>query len=144
MKVGFGKYWEPVRYINYATLVFGKGCILPYEKVYDPSTGRWNTVESLSSEEGQVLSMTKDHSFSTEARTTSFPHGYGECVRVTLDNGMTCDVYEGHRFFYRSDKKRAGTYGYLEARYLSSNHALAMPSKEGEVYRVSRISEYGV
>lgn len=129
MKVGFGKYWEPVRYINYATLVFGKGCILPYEKVYDPSTGRWNTVESLSSEEGQVLSMTKDHSFSTEARTTSFPHGYGECVRVTLDNGMTCDVYEGHRFFYRSDKKRAGTYGYLEARYLSSNHALAMPSK---------------
>ena len=35
----WGEYWKPKRFINYATLVFGKGCILPYEKVYDPVSG---------------------------------------------------------------------------------------------------------
>ena len=127
MKVGFGKYWEPVRYINYATLVFGKGCILPYEKVYDPSSGKWTRVDELTSE-GKVMSLTKEKEFITDSRTTSFPHGYGKCVKVTLTDGSSCDVYEGHKFYCH--EKTNDIYAWVEARYLNkAYHQITKPSK---------------
>lgn len=106
-----GEYWNPVRHINYATLVFGKGCILPHERVYDPVRGAWDRVDSLTSE-GVVSCYDPDEEgdLKTRPRTSASPQGYGECVRVTLADGDSSDVYAGHKFLTPD--------GWTEARFL--------------------------
>lgn len=97
MVEGFGDYWKPVRSINYATLMFGKGCILPHEEIYDQSSGRWVRVDAMTSP-GTVAARIQPGRALTTARTESQPHGFGKCVRVTLVSGHQMDVYEGHKF----------------------------------------------
>lgn len=94
MVEGFGSYWRPKRFINYATLLYGKGCILPDEEIYDPVKGRWVEVSSLV-HSGKVIG-TKDHKTSTFNRTPSHPHGVGRCYRVTMKSGRSFKAYSGH------------------------------------------------
>lgn len=121
MRGVWGEYWKPKRFINYATLVFGKGCILPYEKVYDPVSGRWDSVGSLTSEGYVSCYDSETSSFKTRPRTSAYQHGYGSCVRVELTNGYTVDVYEGHKFLVAGGK-------WKEARYLTAKDSVAVAS----------------
>jgi len=81
-------------------LMLGKGCIAPYEKIYDASTGLWQQVGDLHlSPEGRVASVNVDsRAVSADTRTESWPYGVGEMVRVKTSLGFTNDVYVGHKF----------------------------------------------
>lgn len=127
MAEGFGSYWKPKRFINYATLVFGKGCILPDEEIYDPSTGQWVAVKDCQGSEGFVSSyQPHDDRVITDHRTASYPHGVGSCVEVETRSGRVFRVYEGHQVYAKPRLSDEAVW--ISARYLNRNFGLVLPT----------------
>lgn len=131
MAEGFGTYWNPVRRINYATLMFGKGCILPDEEIYDPVACEWTRVDECVSA-GNVLGRAETLSTtSSRRRTAAYPHGVGNCVEVETASGRRFRAYEGHQVYTAAGKpvhRRKPKYAWKELRHLGKQDRLVIPS----------------
>lgn len=100
MAEGFGHYWDPIRMVNTLTLLWGKGCLVGTEELYDAHTGAWRPIESLS-EPGMVAGRINPTGGATESfeASPSFVRGTGPCFKVTTRRGQEMSVYAGHQFY---------------------------------------------
>lgn len=105
-----------------AVFALGKGCTAPYTPVYNPESGRWQRMDSFTTD-GHVVSSDGSIRYATE----SFLEGYGRMVRVKTSLGFEEDVYVGHKYLsYAKSSHRGYKPDFIEVQNLDVGDRIAI------------------
>lgn len=96
---------EDLRQITEYVVLFGKGCKHGDTKIFDPVTGKMNTLYELSkdSQPFNVRSMDAETQTLTNSNTTGVVEvGEGELFEIVTNSGRRTKVFSEHMFFSRN------------------------------------------
>lgn len=86
---------------NELILALGKGSHIATDEVYNPETGRWNTIASLMENTSVKVQGYGENSVVQDS-TEAWCEGYSEVYRVELEKGVSVTVSPDHSFYDKS------------------------------------------
>lgn len=88
-------------------LQLGKGCHIGTDEVYDPSTGRWSTIESLMDNPNTIVQGYDGANAVVQDGTEAWCEGMSEVFKVELEKGLSVTVSPDHKFYSENHEQVA-------------------------------------